>query len=133
MTEISQGLQKLMKEPAFAQIATTLPDGAPILHQVWVDTDGKHVLINTPQKSQKVKNIQRDPRVAVNVVDPANQWRLGTVRGRVVDITTDGADAHIDSLNMKYRGEPVYPWKQPDNPRVILKVVPEKIRAIGVD
>jgi PPOX class probable F420-dependent enzyme len=133
MKEISAGFAQLMKEPAFCTMATVRPDGSPAIYQLWVDTDGKHVLINTRQKSRKVENLQRDPRVAVNIVDPKNQWRLGSVRGRVVNITTEGADEHIDSLNQKYRGEPVYPWKDPNNPRVILTIEPDWVREVGLD
>jgi PPOX class probable F420-dependent enzyme len=72
---ISPGFQKLLQEPAFCQLATLMPDGSPQVTQVWVDTDGEHILINTAQGRQKEQNVQRDPRVAVNVVDPANAWR----------------------------------------------------------
>ena len=69
---------------------------------MWVDTDGEHILVNTAEGRQKVKNIRRDPRVAVNVVDPDNAWRLAMVRGRVVEVTTEGADRLIDELAKKY-------------------------------
>lgn len=130
---LSPGFQKLLQEPSFCEIATIMPDGSPNIAQVWVDTDGEHVLINTTENSQKVRNIRRDPRVAVNVVDPSNQWRLGNVRGKVVDVTTEGANAHIDKLGKKYRGWDEYPYKDPNNPRVILKIAPDKVREIGLD
>ena len=131
--EISPAFQQLLREPSYCEIATVMPDGSPQITQVWVDTDGEHVLINTPQSSQKVRNVRRDPRVAVNVFDPGNQWRLGNVRGRVVDVTTEGADAHIDKLAKKYRGQDEYPYKDPNNPRVIMKIVPEMISEMGLD
>ncbi len=93
---ISSGFRKLLKEPAHCQLATLMPDGSPQITQVWVDTDGEHILINTAQGRQKERNIQRDPHVAVNVVDPANAWRIAMVRGRVVDVTTASADQLID-------------------------------------
>ena len=65
-----------------------MADGSPQITQVWIDTDGEHILVNTAQSRQKVINIRRDPRVAVNVVDPDNAWRLVMVRGRVVEVTT---------------------------------------------
>ena len=95
---MSPGLLNLLREPAFCQIASLMPDGSPQITQVWVDTDGEHILVNTAEGRQKVRNIRRDPRVAVNVVDPADAWRLATIRGRVVDITTEGADALIADL-----------------------------------
>ncbi len=110
-----------------------MADGSPQITQVWVDTDGEHILINTADSRQKVRNIRRDPRVAVNVVDPANQWRLATVRGRVTDITTDGADQHIDDLAKKYLDADTYPFRNPAEVRVTLKVTPEKITEIGLE
>jgi len=130
--KLSPGFQKLLREPSYCEIATVLKDGSPHIAQVWVDTDGEHILINTPQNTQKVRNLKRDPRVAVNVFDPGNQWRLGSARGRAVEITREGADEHIDKLYKKYRGQDVYPNKDPNNPRLIIKIVPEKIREIGL-
>ena len=130
---LSPGFQKLLRERSFCEIATIMPDGSPLIAQVWVDTDGAYILINSPQNSQKVRNVRRDPRVAVNVVDPADQWRLANVRGRVVDITTEGANALIDQLGKKYRGWEEYPYKDPNNPRVTLKIAPERIHEVGLN
>ena len=127
------GLQQLLREPVFCQVATLLADGSPHLTQVWVGTDGEHILVNTYEGSQKLRNIRRDPRVAINVVDPANAWRLAHVRGRVVDITHDGADAHIDELARKYLGVDSYPFRQPDQVRVKVTIAPEHINEIGLE
>ena len=134
MTErLSAGLQTLLGEPAFCQVATLLPDGAPHLTQVWVSTDGERILVNTFEGAQKLRNIRRDPRVAVNVVDPGNAWRLAHVRGRVVEITTEGADDHIDALAQKYLGVESYPFRQPGQVRVKVTIAPEHINEIGLD
>lgn len=130
---LSPGFQKLLREPAFCQIATLMPDGSPQVTQVWVDTDGEHILVNTGEESQKVRNVRREPRVAVNVVDPANAWRLGSVRGRVVEVATDGADRLIDELAKKYLGADTYPFRQPGQVRVTLKIAPEKINEVGLE
>lgn len=130
---LSSGFQKLLHEPAYGQIATVMPDGSPQVTQVWVDTDGEHILVNTFEGGQKVRNVRRDPRVAVNVFDPANQWRIATVRGRVADITTDGADQHIDQLAKKYLGADTYPFRQPGQVRIILKITPEKVSEMGLE
>src|SRR2546430_15877031 len=95
---LSTGFQTLLREPAYCQVATLMPDGSPQLTQTWVDTDGEHILINTFDGSQKSRNVRRDPRVAVNVVDPANSWRIAHVRGRGGEVTAGGADRHIDQL-----------------------------------
>jgi PPOX class probable F420-dependent enzyme len=129
---ISPGFRKLLREPAFCQLATLMPDGSPQITQVWVETDGEHVLINTFEGSQKEKNVRRDPRVAVNVVDPANAWRLATVRGRVVEVTTEGAIEHIDRLANKYLGQDTYPYHHPDRTRTTIKISPEKINEVGL-
>ena len=130
---ISPGFLKLLQEPAFCQLATLMPDGSPQNTQVWVDTDGEHILINTAQGRQKERNVQRDPRVAVNVVDPTNAWRIGMVRGRVVEVTTDGADELIDQLAKKYLNVEAYPFRRPEEVRVTLKILPVKINEIGLE
>jgi PPOX class probable F420-dependent enzyme len=131
--QMSPGLLKLLREPAYAQIATLMPDGAPQITQVWIDTDGEHLLVNTAEGRQKDRNVRRDPRVAVNVVDPGNAWRLAMIRGRVVDITTEGADDLIDQLAKKYLGVDSYPFRNPEETRITLKIAPEKISEIGLD
>lgn len=78
-------------------------------------------------------HVRRDPRLAVNVIDPTNQWRLGNVRGRLVDVTTEGANDHIDALGKRYRGWDEHPNQDPNNPRVTVKILPEKIREVGLD
>ncbi len=130
---ISPGFRKLLQEPAFCQLATLIPDGFPQNTQVWVDTDGEHILINTAQGRQKERNVQRDPRVAVNVVDPTNVWRIGMVRGRVVEVTTEGADELIDQLAKKYLNVEAYPFRRPEEVRVTLKILPDKINEIGLE
>ena len=130
---VSPGLLKLLSEPAHCQIATLMPDDSPQITQVWVGTDGEHILINTAEGRQKTRNVQRDPRVAVNVIDPANAWRLASIRGRVVDITTEGADDLIDELAQKYLGVESYPFRNPEETRVTLKIAPERINEIGLE
>lgn len=132
-TSISPGFKKLLSEPAFCEVATLMADGSPQIMQVWVDTDGEHILVNTSENRQKTRNVRRDPRVAVNVVDPNNAWRLASVRGKVVDVTTDGADDLIDQLAQKYLGQEKYPFRQPGEVRVTLKIAPEKVNEVGLD
>ena len=122
----------MLEEPAFCQLATLMPDGSPQIAQVWVETDGEHVLINTNEGSQKEKNVRRDPRVAVNVVDPTDAWRIAMVRGRVVEVTTEGAVRQIDRLAKKYLDKDIYPFHRPDRVRTTIKIAPEKINEIGL-
>jgi PPOX class probable F420-dependent enzyme len=129
--ELSQDLLELLNRPSTCYVATMMPDGSPQLTQTWVDTDGEHVLINSVQGFLKVRNIERDPRVAVAVSDPDNPRRYFQVRGRVVDVTTHGAAEHIEKLSQKYLGTP-YPWfGGRDQVRVIITIEPEKISGMG--
>ena len=130
---ISPGFKKLLREPVYCRLATLMADDSPQITQVWVDTDGEHILINTAEGRQKVKNIRRDPREAVNVVDPDNAWRLAMVRGRVVKVTTEGADRLIDELAKKYLDADSYPFRDPAEARVTLKSSPGKINEVGLE
>ena len=107
--DLPHELVELLHTPATCYLATLMPDGSPQLTQTWVDTDGLHVLINTVQTHQKVRNVTRDPRVALTVSDPARPSRYTEVRGRVVEMTTAGAADHIEVLSQRYTGRP-YPW-----------------------
>jgi PPOX class probable F420-dependent enzyme len=116
----------LFKKKAFAQLATLMPDGKPQSTPVWVDYDGKYLVINTAQGRQKDKNMQRDGRVALSIADPDNPYRYLEVRGRVVERTLNGADQHIDAMAKKYLGQDKYPYRQPGEVRVLYKVEPER-------
>jgi PPOX class probable F420-dependent enzyme len=127
MISLPAGLLDLLGKPSPCFIATTMPDGSPQLTQTWVDTDGEHILINTVEGFQKVRNIERDPRVAVTVADPQNVSNYFSVRGRVVDITPKGGAESIDRLAQKYLGGP-YPWfGGRDQVRLVLTIAVEKI------
>jgi PPOX class probable F420-dependent enzyme len=124
---LSPDVLALLRQPSPCYLATTMPDGSPQVTQTWVDTDGEHVLINSVQSHVKVRNIARDPRVAVAIADPADLSRYVQVRGRVVAVTTEGAVAHIESLAQRYLGTP-YPWYGGrDQVRVIIVIAPEMI------
>jgi PPOX class probable F420-dependent enzyme len=129
---ITPELEQLLKEASYAQIATLMADGSPQLTQVWIDTDGVHVIVNSVATHQKVKNVQRDPRVAVNVHDPTKPFRVANIRGRVVEITTTGADEHIDELAQKYLGVDGYPLRRPGQQRIILKILPVKVNSMNL-
>jgi PPOX class probable F420-dependent enzyme len=131
-THLSPELEQLLREASYAQIATLMPDGSPQLTQVWIDTDGTHVIVNTVATHQKVRNVRRDPRVAINVHDPARPFRVANMRGTVVEITDSGADHHIDVLAHKYLGADTYPFRRPGQQRIILKIRPEKISSMNL-
>jgi PPOX class probable F420-dependent enzyme len=131
-THLSPELEKLLREASYAQIATLMPDGSPQLTQVWIDTDGTHVIVNTVATHQKVRNVRRDPRVAINVHDPAKPFRVANMRGTVVDITSEGADRHIDVLARKYLGADSYPFRRPGQRRILLKIRPDRISSMNL-
>jgi hypothetical protein len=108
-----------------------MENGALQVTQIWVDTDGEHGLINSVEGYVKLKKIARDPRVAVAISDPPDSSRYVQVRGRVIDVTTDGAVGHIERLAQRYLGTP-YPWYGGrDLVRVIIVIAPESINSQG--
>ncbi len=129
--KLSEELVALLRQPSICYIATTMTDGSPQLTQTWVDTDGEYVVINTVQGYVKLKNIDRDPRVAVAISDPENPSRYFQVRGRVIDMTTEGGADHINMLAQKYLGTP-YPWYGGrDQVRVIIRIEANSISSMG--
>jgi PPOX class probable F420-dependent enzyme len=129
--ELPPDLIALLRDASPCHVATVMPDGSPQMTQTWVDTDGESVLVNIVQGSQKDRNVTRDPRVAVNVSDPAQPSRYFEVRGRVTSITSEGGVDHIEALAQRYLGGP-YPWYGGrDQTRLILTIAPEKVRTMG--
>jgi PPOX class probable F420-dependent enzyme len=120
--KLPEDLLALLRQASPCYLATSMADGSPQLTQTWVDTDGEHILINSVQGHLKLENIRRDPRVAVAISDPQQASRYFQVRGRVIDITTDSAVEHIETLAQRYLGGP-YPWYGGrDQVRVILVI-----------
>ena len=115
----------LFSKKAFAHLATLMPDGSPQVTPVWVDYQDGFVLVNSARGRQKDRNMRRDARVAIAILDPDNPYRYLQVRGRVVEITEVGADAHIDKMALKYLGREKYPNRRPGEIRVIKKIQPE--------
>ena len=116
----------LFRKKAFANLATLMPNGSPQVTPVWVDYDGRHVLINTAAGRQKDKNLQRDGRVALSILDPDNPYRYLEVRGHVTQRTHEGADQQIDAMARKYLGQDKYPYRQPGEVRVLYKVAADR-------
>jgi hypothetical protein len=128
---IPQQYRDLFEKKAFAHLATLMSDGRPQVSPVWCDFDGTHVRINSARGRVKDRNMRRDPRVTLALQDPDNPYRYLEVRGRVVEITEDGADAHIDRLAKKYLGVDQYPYRQPGEVRVTYRIEPEHATAMG--
>ena len=92
---IPQNYRDLFNKRAFASLTTLMPDGSPQTTPVWVDFDGNLVIFNSAKGRQKDRNVRCDPRVALAIIDPDNPYRYLEIRGKVVEITEDGAADHI--------------------------------------
>ena len=128
--KLNDDLLELLRKPSICFLATSMADGSPQVTQTWVDTDGENVVINTVQTHQKVRNVQRDPRVALAVCDTADPSRYYAVRGHVITITADGGAEHIETLAQRYLGGPYQWYGGRDQVRVILTIAPDKIHAM---
>lgn len=131
MAAIPEQYRDLFQKKTFAHLATIGADGAPQVTPVWCDFDGTHVRFNTAKGRVKDRNLRRNPKVALAIQDPENPYRYIQIRGRVAAITEQGADAHIDSLAKKYIGQDKYPWRKAGEVRVLYKILPEKVQAMG--
>ena len=128
---IPDKFRDLFTKRAFASLGTLMPDGSPQVTPVWCDLEGDRVVVNSARGRQKDKNIRRDPRVALAIIDPENPYRYLEIRGRVVEITEQGADAHIDKMAKKYLGVDKYPYRQSGEVRVMYKIQPERTSTMG--
>ena len=128
---IPEKFADLMNKKIFAGLATLMPDGAPQVTPVWIDFDDSHVLFNTAEGRQKDRNLQREPRVSLMLVDTDNPYRYLEIRGRVVERMLEGADEHINKMAKKYLDQDVYPFRAPGEVRVLYKIKPEHFNSFG--
>jgi PPOX class probable F420-dependent enzyme len=127
-----EDIAKLFAGRNLVFISTISKDGSPLVTPVWADLKDEFVLINTFDGSAKVKNARRDPRVALSIVDMYNTYNMVSMKGKVVDITSDGADEHLHKLAKKYLGIGKYYYRKPNQQRVIIKIKPEKVMGITI-
>ena len=127
MVQLTPEQRALVEAPNFAHFVTLMKDGSPQVTPVWVDCDDTHILINTAEGRQKPRNLARDNRVALSIIDQENPYKYIQVRGKVVETTHDGAREHIEKLARKYRGpDAKYPHREGEV-RVIVRIEPEHI------
>jgi PPOX class probable F420-dependent enzyme len=133
---LTEPIVKFFRGKNFGFLGTVNKDGSPQVTPTWIDIiekeeneDGHEeiILINTAMDRLKQKNVSRDPRVSISMVDEDNPYSMITIKGRVVEQTTEGADEHIDKLAKRYLNADRYPAHSPSVKRIILKVKPEKI------
>ncbi|WP_322748546.1 MULTISPECIES: PPOX class F420-dependent oxidoreductase [unclassified Frankia] len=124
MSTLSKDARDLLSKPLFAWVTTLRTDGSPHSTVVWIDVDGDDVIFNTAVGRLKERNLRRDPRVSVGVLDPEDTYHLVSISGSA-QLETDGADAVIDRLAKKYLGVATYPFRTPDEQRVTVRVTPK--------
>jgi PPOX class probable F420-dependent enzyme len=124
-------LLDLLRKPSPCFLSTIMADGSPQVTETWVDTDGEHIIINTVVGFVKVRNVERDPRVAVAIQDPENPFRYIQVRGEVISMTTEGGAESIDALSQKYTGRPDPWYGGRDQQRIILTIKANSVSGQG--
>ena len=129
---LSPAVRELFLAPNFAHLATLQPDGSPQVTPVWVDLDGDRIMVNTAEGRGKPRNVRRDPRVAISIHDQENPYKSAFIRGRVTEITQEGAEEHIDKLAKKYMGVDVYPAHDPEHPRLLFYIEPEHVDGMNL-
>jgi PPOX class probable F420-dependent enzyme len=125
-------LQRLLQGRNLAFISTLSRDGSPHITPMWADMEGDIILINTFESSAKSKNIKKDPRIAISVVESNNPYNMVSIKGTVIDQTTEGADEHLKKLAKRYLGIGKYYYREPNRKRVILKIKPEKATGLSI-
>ncbi len=128
---IPESHRDILDTKAMAHLATIMPDGRPQVTPVWFDFDGTHIIVNSAEGRRKDRNMRADGRVALSMCDPENPYRYLEIRGRVVEITTEGAEAGIDHLAARYLDVDTYPNRKPNEVRVIYKIAPERFSSMG--
>jgi PPOX class probable F420-dependent enzyme len=129
--KIPDKFMDLVRQPAFANLATVMKDGSPHVTPVWFDYDGECVRINSARGRVKDRNMRNNPRVALSIMDPKNPYRYLEIRGHVTEITEAGADAHIDRLAKKYLNVDTYPHRAANEVRVLYRITPEHVSTMG--
>lgn len=120
--KLTADARALIERPVLATLATVAADGGPQVTPLWIEVDGDDLLVNTARGRAKARNIERDRRVALSVLDPDDPYHVVVVRGTVTEITTDGADEHIDRLAKKYLGLDSYPMRREGEVRLKIRI-----------
>lgn len=132
MATLSDKQAQLLLDKNFGSLATLRRDGSPMVTPVWVDWDGRHVIVNTLRARDKPRQIARDPRVEIAVVSAENPYQHVRISGRA-ELSDEGAEEHIDKMSKKYVGEDSYPWRAPGDQRVLLLITPERVADYNLD
>ena len=126
MVALTAEVRELLEGRNFGHVASVLPDGGPHTVPVWVDTEGDRIVFFTQTGTRKARNLERDGRIAISLVDGANPYRTAQIRGRVVEKRTgDPAEVVIERIARKFTGEP-FQWRSPNS--VVYVVEAERVR-----
>lgn len=128
---IPESHRDILDKPGFAIVASLGPDGEPRSHPVWYDFLDGRLCFSTTTSRQKYRNLDRDPRVSVTILDTEDPYRYLEIRGRVETIDDDPDKKFIDHLAGRYLGADEYPNKDPDAERVIIRIDPENVATMG--
>ena len=132
-TELNkEELRNLFQNRNLAFLATLSKDGSPHVTPVWTEMADDLILINTFESSAKNKHITHDRRVALSVVEQNNPFNMVSIKGKVIEKTTEGADEHLKRLARKYLGIGKYYYRKPNHKRIIVKIKPEKIMGLSI-
>jgi len=131
MAKLTEAQRQLFLDKNFVAIATLGRDGTPRNTIVWVHMDGDDIIVNGASSRNWIKNLRRNPHVALAIFDHNNPYRRVSVIGEAVSMTTEGAEQNIDELSMKYNGRP-YPDHRPNDPRVLVRIRPDKVTTMNV-
>lgn len=107
-------------------------DGSPHVTPIWAEMADDLILINTFESSAKNKHMTHDRRIVISVVEQNNPFNMVSIKGRVIEKTTEGADEHLKRLARKYLGIGKYYYRKPNHKRIIVKIKPEKIMGLSI-
>ena len=124
--------KELLEGNNFATLSTLMPDGYPQSSLIWIDTDGELLIFNTAEGRLKPRNMRRDPRVAITISKADNPYQIAMIQGHVIEITEEGADAHVNEMTKKYLGIDEYPYRAPGEKRLIVRIRPDKVAEVDI-
>jgi len=128
---IPEDYKDILDSTALAHVATVGPNGEPQNTPVWFDFDGEHLKFSQTKARQKYRNVGREPRIAISIVDPENDYRYIEVRGEVVRIDEDPNLDFINAMAKKYLDMDKYPFHQPGDERVVVVIEPRHTTQMG--
>jgi PPOX class probable F420-dependent enzyme len=128
--KLPQSVKKLLEDKAYGHVITFNAKGQPETTMVWMDVEGDEALFNTAEGRRKPENIRRDPRVIISVQDRTDPQAYAVLHGKA-RITDQGADAQIDKLAKRFMGVEKYPFRAPNEKRLMVRIAVDRIGGAG--